>query len=121
LEANRGNIDRALQLLESIKSYDLGTLTGVTTNYARAKLYLEQGRGNEAAAEFRTIIERPYIDPLSPAHALARLGLGRALKITGDNAGARKAYQDFFALWKDADPDLPALIEARKEYEQLNS
>jgi hypothetical protein len=45
--------------------------------------------------------------------------LGRALALTGDTAGARKAYQDFFALWKDADSDLPALVQARKEYEQL--
>jgi hypothetical protein len=47
------------------------------------------------------------------------LGLARALIANGDTAGARKAYQDFFALWKDADSDLPALSEARKEYEQL--
>jgi predicted Zn-dependent protease len=121
LEAKRGNIDRALQLLESLRNYDLGTLTGVSVNYMRGKLYLEQGRGNEAAAEFRTIESHPYADPLSPAHALARLGLARALKINGDTAGARKAYQDFFAFWKDADADLPALIKARKEYEQLSS
>jgi serine/threonine protein kinase/tetratricopeptide (TPR) repeat protein len=121
LEKNRGNIDRALQLLESVRGYDRGALTGVSNNYARGKLYLEQGRGNEAAVEFRTIIDHPYVDPLSPAHALARLGLGRALTVTGDTSGARKAYQDFFAFWKDADPDLPALSEARKEYEQLTS
>ena len=121
LEAERGNLDRALQLMQSIRGYDLGTLTGVSSHYTRGTLLLELGRGNEAAAEFRTIIDHPYIDPLSPEHALARLGLGRALKITGDTAGARKAYQDFFALWKDADANLPALAQARKEYEQLGS
>ena len=119
LEAKRGNLDRALQWLESLRTYDGGNVTGVSNNYTRGKLYLAQRRGNEAAAEFRMIIDRPYLDPFSPAHALARLGLGRALTITGDVPGARKAYQDFFALWKDADPDLPALSEAHKEYEQL--
>ena len=119
LEASRGNIDRALQLLESLRGYDFGGLTGVVNVYARGNLHLRQGRGNEAAAEFKTIVDKPFIDPFSPAHALARLGLGRALVLTGDTSGARKAYQDFFALWKDADPDLPALVQARKEYEQL--
>lgn len=55
-------------------------------------------------------------DPLYP---LAHLGLGRARVMAGDTAGARRAYQDLFALWKDADPDLPLLRQARKEYEQL--
>ena len=65
------------------------------------------------------MIDQPGIDILSPTHNLAHLGLGRALAINGDTAGARKAYQDFFALWKDADRDLPILVEARKEYELL--
>ena len=119
LEAKRGNIDRAIQILESLRTYDGGNLTGVANNYARGEFHLKQKRGNEAAAEFKSIIDRPYLDPFSPAHALARLGLGRALTLTGDTAGARKAYQDFFALWKDADANLPALVEARTEYEQL--
>ena len=75
--------------------------------------------GNEAAAEFRKVIDQRGIDILSCTHILAHLGLGRALALNGDTAGARKAYQDFFALWKDADHDLPVLVEARKEYEAL--
>ena|SRR5215218_7667548 len=55
----------------------------------------------------------------SPAHVLAYLCLGRALAVNGDTTGARKAYQDLFALWKDADNDLPVLVEAHKEYESL--
>ena len=119
VEAKRGNIDQALQLLDSVRTYDGGGLTGVVNNYSRGNLYLKQRRANEAAAEFKWIVDRPFIDPLSPAHALARLGLGRAAALNGDVAGARKSYQDFFALWKDADPDLPVLVQARKEYEQL--
>jgi hypothetical protein len=56
---------------------------------------------------------------LSPAHALSHVGLARAAALNGDTTGARKSYQDFFALWKDADPDLPMLVQAKKEYEQL--
>jgi tetratricopeptide (TPR) repeat protein len=88
-------------------------------NYLRGYCYLQQRRGNEAIAEFKKIIDNPGIDPFSPARPLAHLGLARAAVVNGDTAGARKAYQDFFALWKDADQDLPVLVQARKEYEQL--
>jgi len=119
MENSRGNIDQAIQLLESIKSYDFGIVTGINNAYFRGKLYLKQRRGNEAAAEFKKIIDSPGIDAFSPVHALARLGLARAAALNGDTAAARKSYQDFFALWKDADPDLPVLVQAKKEYEQL--
>jgi hypothetical protein len=57
--------------------------------------------------------------PLSLLHPLAHLGLARSAVLQGDTGRARKSYQDFFALWKDADPDNPVLIEAKKEYEKL--
>jgi len=119
IERSRGNIPEARRLSESVRPYDRGIVIGYTNNYIRGSLYLHQRMGNEAAAEFKKIFENPAIDLFSPVHAMARLCLGRALALTGDTAGARKAYQDFFALWKDADPDLPALVQARKEYEQL--
>jgi serine/threonine protein kinase/Flp pilus assembly protein TadD len=119
VERSRGNNAQAIQLLESIRSYDLGLIMGVTNNYFRGTLYLQQRMGNEAAAEFQKIIDHRGIDGLSPAHALSHLGLARAASITGDTAKSRKEYQDFFALWKDADQDLPILAEARKEYEQV--
>jgi len=84
-------------------------------------LFLEQRRGSEAAAEFKKIIDNRGIDGFSPLHVLAYVGLARASVLNGDTATARKAYQDFFAAWKDADADLPVLVEARKEYEQLKS
>jgi eukaryotic-like serine/threonine-protein kinase len=65
-------------------------------------------------------MEMRGIDLFSPFHALAHVGVARAAVINGDTGAARKAYQDFFARWKDADPDLPVLVQARKEYEQLN-
>ncbi len=121
VERGRGNIDEALQLLESLRSYDLSESTGLANNYSRGHLYLEKRRANDAAAEFRKIIENRGIGWFSPVHALAHVGLARAAVISGDTAGARKLYQDFFALWKDADADLPVLVQARKEYEQLKS
>jgi hypothetical protein len=108
-----------VQLAEAVRPYDMGLLTGVGNNYMQGNLYLKQRRGSEAAAEFKKIIDSSGIDPFSPAHALAHLCLGRALALTGDTAGARKAYQDFFGLWKDADQDLPVLVDAKKEYDQL--
>jgi tetratricopeptide (TPR) repeat protein/tRNA A-37 threonylcarbamoyl transferase component Bud32 len=119
IERNRGNIDEAIRLMESIRIYDLGIITGLSNNYERGNLYLKQGRGNEAAAEFKKIIDSRGVDSFSPAHALAHLGLARALAIKGDTAAARTSYQDFFARWKDADKDLPVLVQAKKEYEQL--
>jgi serine/threonine protein kinase/tetratricopeptide (TPR) repeat protein len=119
IDERRGNISQAIQLFESIRSFEGGIILGLGTTFARGNLYLEARRGNEAAAEFRKVIDQRGIDTLSPTHTLAHLGLGRALAINGDTAGARKAYQDFFALWKDADHDLPVLAEARKEYEAL--
>ena len=65
------------------------------------------------------MIAQRGIDLFSSTHILAHFGLARALALNGDTAGARKSYQDFFALWKDADHDLPVLVEARKEYEAL--
>jgi serine/threonine protein kinase/tetratricopeptide (TPR) repeat protein len=119
LERKRGNVDQAIQISESARRYDMGLIAGCANTYLRGTLYLQQRRGNEAAAEFKRLIDFPGIDPHSALHVLAHLGLARAAVINGDTAGARKSYQDFFALWKNADPDLAVLGEAKKEYEQL--
>jgi eukaryotic-like serine/threonine-protein kinase len=118
-QRKKGNLSEAVQLLDSVRAYELGAILGVGTRYARANLYLQQRMGKEAAAEFKGIIDHPGADAFSPAQALSHLGLGRAAALNSDTAEARKSYQDFFALWKDADPDLPVLVQAKKEYEQL--
>jgi hypothetical protein len=76
-------------------------------------------RGAEAAAEFQKVVDHRGIAPTAPEHSLAKLGLGRAYVMTGDTSKARAAYQDFFARWKDADPDIPILKEAKAEYAKL--
>jgi hypothetical protein len=80
---------------------------------------LQERDGAKAAAEFQKILDHRGLDPLSPTYALARLGLGRALVLQGQTAKARSAYQDFLAFWKDADPDIPVLKQAKEEYEKL--
>ncbi len=118
-ERSRGNLSQAIQLLEPIRSYQFGIVLGSSTAYVRGNLYLQQRMGKEAAAEFQSIIDHPGSAYLAPAHTLAHLGLARAAVINGDTAAARKSYQDFFGLWKDADSDVPVLVQARKEYESL--
>jgi serine/threonine protein kinase/Tfp pilus assembly protein PilF len=87
--------------------------------YVRGLANLKQAKGAEAAVEFQKILDHRGYAPMSPLFPLAYLGLGRATALQGDSAKARKAYDDFFALWKDADQDIPILIEAKKEYQRL--
>jgi tetratricopeptide (TPR) repeat protein len=86
--------------------------------YVRGMAYLAAHQGAKAAAEFQKILDYPNI-AFSGSRALANLGLGRAYALQGDTAKARKAYQDFLTLWKDADPDIPILKQAKAEYSEL--
>jgi len=88
--------------------------------YVRGVAYLAGRRGQEAAAEFQKILNHPGIVVCDPIGALAHLQLGRADAQAGDKTKARSAYQDFLTLWKDADPDIPILKQARAEYANLN-
>ena len=87
--------------------------------YVRGLANLKLGKGADAAAEFQKILDHRGYAPMSPLFPLAHLGLARAATLQGDTGKARNAYEDFFALWKDADADVPVLIEAKKEYEKL--
>ena len=100
--------------------YELGWDARLLPIYVRGQAYLKAKQGREAAAEFQ---KAPGPSPDWFADLgnclLAHLQLGRARALSGDNGGARTAYQDFFALWKDADPDVPILKEAKAEYAKL--
>jgi hypothetical protein len=76
-------------------------------------------RGPEAAAQFQKILDHPGIVFADPVGAVARLQLARALVLSRDTVKARTAYQDFLSLWKDADPDVPVLKQAKAEYARL--
>ncbi len=115
-ELQRNNPAKAAELLQSAAPYEHGRLLVL---YLRGLAYLRAEKGSEAGAEFQKILDRRGEGPTSPVYPLAYVGLGRASALNGDTAKARKAYQDFLALWKDADPDIPILQDAKKEYAAL--
>ena len=120
VEMDRKAPEKAISALQAATPYELGNAQGLFPIYVRGLANLLAKRGPEAAAEFQKIVDHRGIAPTVPEHSLAKLGLGRAFVLTGDTAKARAAYQDFFALWKDADPDVPILKEAKAEYEKLH-
>lgn len=117
IEIRRRNRAQALQILQSVSRYESASYFWQT--YLRGQIYLSEKKGAEAAAEFQKILDHRGWSTASVFYVPAHLWLARAAVIQGDLAKARKSYQDFFALWKDADPDLPILIEAKKEYEKV--
>jgi eukaryotic-like serine/threonine-protein kinase len=84
--------------------------------YARGEAFLAEGRGPEAVAEFQQILDHRGVVGSDPVGVLDRLELGRAYRLSGNSAKAKASYEDFFTLWKDADPNVPVLMEARSEY-----
>src|SRR3984885_13352473 len=119
IEISRNKPDAAIEALQAATPYELGGSQFPRPNYLRGLAYLQPRRGAEAAAEFQKIIDHRGINPTVPEHSLAKLGLGRAFALSGDTGKAKAAYQDFFALWKDADPDVPILKAAKAEYAKL--
>jgi serine/threonine protein kinase/Flp pilus assembly protein TadD len=117
IELRRNNPAHAIDLFEGTKQYEAAAKSWPP--YTRGQAYLKLRKGAEAAAEFQKILDARGWDPIPLLYPLAHLGLARAAALTGDVAGSRKAYQDFLAIWKDADADLPILIEAKKEYAGL--
>jgi serine/threonine protein kinase/Flp pilus assembly protein TadD len=116
-ELNKGSGQPAIQLLESTRKYE--AFGDYWPQYLRGEAYLKLKSGPQAAEEFKTILDHRGWYPTSPLYPLAQLGLARAAAISGDAATARKAYQDFVTLWKDADANLPALLAAHQEYEKV--
>ena len=122
LELKRGSAastEKAIQLLQPARQYEAALSFRPT--WLRGQAYLQAKNGALAAAEFQRIIEHRGWDVLSPLWPLAHLGQARAAILQGDIAKGRKAYEDFFLLWKEADAELPVLIEARKEYESTSN
>jgi outer membrane protein assembly factor BamD (BamD/ComL family) len=87
--------------------------------YVRGLAYLKAGKGQEAAAEFKKMLGRRGLAVNAPLEVLAQLQLARAHVMSGDKTSARRSYQDFLSLWKQADADLPLLKQAQAEYEKL--
>ncbi len=113
-----GKPQEAIDILAETVRYEM--MQNMVTVYLRGKAYLAAQQGAKAAAEFQKMLDHPTVnfnDVLR--NTLPHLGLGRAHALQGDTAKARKSYQDFLALWKDADPDIPILREAKAEYAKL--
>jgi tetratricopeptide (TPR) repeat protein len=119
LETNRGNPAQAIELLRPASRFDLGNISGFWLTYLRGQAYLRQQSGKEAAVDFQKILDHRGVDLLSSLYPLAHLGLARASVLQGDTTQARKSYQDFLALRRDADSDLPILQQAKSEYEKV--
>ena len=119
----RKDPNRAIELLKVASTIEVGEPTGLTIFlcpvYLRGEAYLMLHDGNRAAAEFQKFIDHRGLVINFPWGALARLGLARAYATQGDTAKAHAAYKDFLTLWKDADPDIPILKEAKAEYAKL--
>ena len=116
---NRNDSSKAIEILQVAIPYELGTAAALDSAYLRGEAYLAAHQSSAAAAEFQKILDNRGIVLNDPIGALAHLQIGRAYSMQGDTAKAKAAYQDFFTLWKDADPDVPILIAAKAEYAKL--
>jgi eukaryotic-like serine/threonine-protein kinase len=135
LALGRGNASGAIESVREAAPYELGETTNSTYGwtalypvYVRGEAYLAAHQGGEAAAEFQKILNHRGIVVNDPIGALARLQLGRAYALQAESLGtggdaarakARAAYRDFLTLWKDADPNIPILKQAKAEYAKL--
>ncbi len=126
IELDHNNPAEAVQLLQGAASYELGANQFTAADaaplypvYLRGVAYLRLHRGKEAAAEYQKFVDHWGAVRTFPLGALARLGLARSYAMQADSTRAHTAYQDFLTLWKDADPDIPILQQAKAEYAKL--
>jgi eukaryotic-like serine/threonine-protein kinase len=126
VEIDRNDPDRAIQILRPSAPYELAspvTWSGLGGQlypaYLRGESYLLLRQGSDAAAEYQKLLDHRGFMLACPLGALAHLGLARAYRLQGDSERARSKYQEFLALWKDADPDIPILKQAKAEYAKL--
>jgi tetratricopeptide (TPR) repeat protein len=114
----------AIDLLRGTAKYDLaftGSVDSVYPAYIRGLAYAGLGDGQSAAAQFQKLIDNPGFSVRNVIGPLARLQLGRAQKMMGDSTSARKSYEEFLSIWKDADPDIPIYQQAKAEYAELRA
>jgi serine/threonine protein kinase/DNA-binding winged helix-turn-helix (wHTH) protein/tetratricopeptide (TPR) repeat protein len=122
IELAKNNPGKAINILKATLPYDLGagSICCFYPGYVRGLAYLKAGQGKEAAGEFDKILNHRGTTVNFITGSLAHLQLGRAQVMMGAREAARKSYQDFLTLWKDADPDIPIYRQAKAEYAKLN-
>jgi serine/threonine protein kinase/tetratricopeptide (TPR) repeat protein len=121
IQLSKGAPQAALEALKPATPYESGGLALLWVTYLKGAAHLELKQAEEASRAFQKTIENRFLDPISPIWSLAHLGLARSRALAGDRAGSRRAYQDLFALWKDADADLALLKAAKAEYEKVKA
>lgn len=117
----------ALEILQAAGPYELAVpgiefvaaFGGMYPVYVRGEAFLAGRQGAQAVSEFQKILDHHGLVVADPIGALAHLQLGRAYTLSGDKTKAKTAYQDFLTLWKDADPGIPILKQAKTEYAKL--
>jgi len=114
----RNKPNEAVDILTASIPYDLGDAFLIPA-YLRGLAYLQAGKGSLAVGEFQKLLDHPGILESDIKGALARLQLGRAQVMMGDRVAARKSYDEFLTLWKDADLDIPIYQQAKREYAKL--
>jgi len=126
IELNRNNAAKAVEILQAAAPYELASpqawsgLGGpLYPAYLRGLAFLRLSRAGDAAAEFQKLVDHRGFMRTCALRPLAFIALARASTLRGDTAKARSAYEEFFALWKDADPDIPILRRAKAEYARL--
>ena len=120
-DLENNNPAKAINILDITVPYEQGfdSFGSLYPAYVRGEAYLQAGQGQQAAVEFQKMLDHPGIVENFVTGALAHLQLGRAQAMMGDQTAARKSYEDFLTLWKDADPDIPILKQAKAEYARL--
>lgn len=116
-----GYAGKAVEVLAPAVPYEVGLGLPLHPTHRRGEAYQAARQGAAAGAEFQKILGHPGVLGNDLIGSLAHLGLGRAYALAGDGAKAKTAYQDFFTLWKNADPDIPILLQAKAEYAKLKS
>jgi eukaryotic-like serine/threonine-protein kinase len=122
MKLNANDPAGAIAALQPSLKYELSlnlSFNGLYPAYIRGLAYLQLGEGRLAAAEFQKLVDHKGLVGTDVIGVLAHLQIARAQRMMGDKASARKWYEDFLALWKDADPDIPILIAAKSEYAKL--
>jgi hypothetical protein len=118
IELDRDNAGKAVEILQPVLPYDLANGKRLNAAYERSEAYLMPHKGNEAA-EFQKILDHRGVVQNSLVASLAHLGLGAPRPWRAIQEKARAPYQDFFAVWKGADPHVPTLKQAKAEYAKL--
>jgi tetratricopeptide (TPR) repeat protein len=123
IELQRKKPARAIEFLELARPFEMGSGPSAPVDYwvlyLRGEAYVDSHDYEKAIAEYQKIADHRGLNPVSPLYALARLGSARAYALQGDTGKARTAYQDFLGFWKDADADVPLLLQAKAEYDKL--